>query len=197
MKAQIFLVVQLAVAAVLLWCSFCRLTKTDADTVREVRWAFLYEMIAGGMLLGAPFMPMLMPDHAHWPAWSTPTWVWLAVAFAFALVQVIAAPHWAHGVAPPSFQRHGMMRRNTDYRSASLAVIVLVVASLVAWPQMAVAQAAPPAPTPLGAIAPYAYGQGLVCGNKSGCVSFTVEALRAVLQKAGGTCGRIPGKGDT
>lgn len=101
---SLFLVMQLLLALVLAYTCFCRIVKTDADTVREVRWAILFEGVAAGMVLGAPFMPMLMPREIHWPAWSTPPWIWLTLLLAVTLVQITTARFWENGKAPAQFQ---------------------------------------------------------------------------------------------
>lgn len=94
--------VQMAFASALLWSCFCRMVRTDDDTIREVRWAIWLESIAAMLVLGAPLLPALAPGHVDWPAGSTPLWIWLALLVAATLVQIVTARHWKHGV-PLSF----------------------------------------------------------------------------------------------
>lgn len=101
----ILLILQLVLGAVLMWCSFCRLVKTDNDTHREVRWAFIFELVASGLVFGAPVMPMLMPDEVSWASGETPYWVWIALLASFAFIQLTTAVHWATGKVPQLFQR--------------------------------------------------------------------------------------------
>lgn len=176
MRGQLFLAVQLAVAAILVWCSFCRLIKTDSDTHREVRWAFVFELIAGGLLFGAPFLPMLMPNDVHWPALSTPSWIWLTVALAFAVVQVVTAAHWAHGRAPAHFQRSWAPGTRHPPLGSGLGLVAaaFVVVSFTAWPLVAFSQART---VPVAPIVTYGPGESVRCIDPEGCVSFTKQAL--------------------
>jgi hypothetical protein len=139
MKTQALLFIQLALALAIMYSCFCRLTKTDADTHREVRWSFLFQFTCAGILFGAPFLPALMPHEMQWKAGTTPTWAWVMLMLSGWLVQVVTARYWADGV-PESFQR----RSGTAARSSPAGwapLVMLLVAVFVAGPNMAVAQA--------------------------------------------------------
>ncbi|MGE4243706.1 hypothetical protein [Ramlibacter sp.] len=105
MSATTFeLLVQAALAGLLMWTCLCRVVKTDQDTHREVRWAIVFEGLAAGLVLGAPVLPILMPNEATWAPWTTPLWVWIALLAAVALVQIVTAKYWAGGRPPEQFQ---------------------------------------------------------------------------------------------
>lgn len=170
------LLVQLAVAAVLLWTCLCRITRTDENTFREIRWAFVFEGFAAGLLLGAPFLPLLDPHRYRWEAGTTPWPVWLVLLVAAAAVQVSTAKHWREHGCPVEFQRGG---RPTGL---ALAAVLLVIGSLTAAPRMALAQASgePPAVAAM-VMQP---GQAVRCAAAEGCVIFTHAALVATLADA-------------
>ncbi|MDO9235961.1 MAG: hypothetical protein Q7U28_08015 [Aquabacterium sp.] len=98
------LLLQAFFALALGWSCFCRMVRTDEHTVREIRLAIWFEGVASGLVLLAPWMPILWPDSFSWRALTTPTWVWLCLLLAAALVQIATARHWRHGV-PADFQR--------------------------------------------------------------------------------------------
>lgn len=104
MLSILFLMLQAAFAAALAWSCFCRLVKTDSRTVREILLAIWFEGLAAGFVMLAPVMPLLWPAHCHWPAWSTPTWIWLLLLLAAGLVQIATARYWRDGV-PDDFSR--------------------------------------------------------------------------------------------
>lgn len=187
MRLQVLLIVQLVLAAMLMWTCFCRSVKTDRDTHREVRWAILFEGIAAGLVFGAPLMPVLMPPSGNhwapnWPAWSTPLGVWLVLLGAVTLVQLVTAKYWAQGQAPIQFQRTSA-ERTGGMVFAALLLMVGITSALPAraqtWVDVGDATFMPP-------------GAELKCFNATGCMAFTVEEFRAILQRANGTCGRIP-----
>lgn len=100
---------QMAFAAGLAWSCFCRLVRTDARTEREIRWAIWLQGVAAGLVLGAPILPLLVPEllgHGHfkWQPWSTPVWVYVVLLISAALMQWTTAKFWRDG-PPASFQR--------------------------------------------------------------------------------------------
>lgn len=104
----ILIVVQFTFAGLLLWSCFCRLTKTNEDTHREIRWSIVLEAIAAMLVLGAPLLPMLVPElegrgAGRWRAWGTPTWIWLVLLVAASARELVTAKYWRHG-APSHFQ---------------------------------------------------------------------------------------------
>lgn len=170
------LVAQLAIAAVLLWTCLCRITRTDENTIREIRWAFVFEGAAAGLLLGAPFLPLLDPHRYRWEAGTTPWVIWLVLLAAAAAVQVSTARHWREHGCPVEFQKGG---RHTGL---ALAAVLLLIGSFTATPRMALAQA-PGVPTaaPMIVMAP---GQAVRCAAAEGCIIFTHTALVATLADA-------------
>lgn len=109
----LFVLAQLVLGLMLAYSCFCRLTKTDADTVREIRWAICLEGIAGGMVAGAPFLPSFLPEfrgdgHFAWQPGQTPAWVYLLLLLAATLVQLSTARFWRYNV-PEDFQRRGFL----------------------------------------------------------------------------------------
>lgn len=107
----ILLAAQFGFAFALLWSCFCRLVKTDRWTVREIRWAIVLEAIAAMLVLGAPVIPLLIPElngrgAGRWKPWTTPGWIWLVLLVAATAVQLATAKYWRNGV-PHQFQRGG------------------------------------------------------------------------------------------
>lgn len=97
------LVIQVMLAGALMWSCFCRLVKTNAATVREIRWAIWFLFVAAGLVLAAPVMPLL--DAAcTWPAFTTPVWAWLVLLLAIVLVQIVTRRHWRESV-PACYQK--------------------------------------------------------------------------------------------
>ena len=180
MKVLVF--VQLVMASILLWSCFCRLTKTDRATHREVRWSIMLMLVTSGMLLGAPFLPELMPAEAHWKPGHTPTWIWLVFAGSVAIQQLVTMKYW-RSTCPPDFQKDSAF-------SGVAAALALGIASIASFPHAALAADAAPGWEPIEDIAYLKPGEQLLC--RTGCVVFTPEALKATLAAAGGTCGRIP-----
>jgi hypothetical protein len=108
LSKTILLLVQIAFGVGLFYTCFCRLTKTDSSTRREIRWAIVLEAAAGGLVAGAPLLPILVPElngrgALQWRAWSTPTWVWVLVLMAATVLQLSTARYWRGGV-PRDFQ---------------------------------------------------------------------------------------------
>lgn len=97
-----FLLLQLVFSAVLIWSCFCRLVVTDDQTIREVRLAIWLEGVAAMLLMSAPVLPLVSPQTLNWPAFTTPSWVWLVLLASAMLVQVVTSKHWKHGT-PTSF----------------------------------------------------------------------------------------------
>ena len=107
----LLLLVQTLFAAALLWSCFCRVVKTNAETIREIRWCIVLEACAAGMVLGAPVLPLLIPEFAgrgvfRWQPWTTPAWVWVLLLIAATLMQLVTAKFWRNS-PPPDFQRSG------------------------------------------------------------------------------------------
>lgn len=97
------LFVQAALAAALMWSCFCRLVKTNAGTLREIRWSIWFLFVAAGLVLAAPVMPLL-DQHLGWPPLTTPLWAWLALLLAIVLVQIVTRRHWRESV-PSCYQK--------------------------------------------------------------------------------------------
>jgi hypothetical protein len=97
------LVGQAIIGGALAWSCFCRLVRTDGNTVREIRWAIVFEAAAALFVMGAPYLPILM-DHDWWPPLTTPMWVWFTLLAAACGVQIATARYWKDGV-PADFQR--------------------------------------------------------------------------------------------
>lgn len=192
MKSQFLVFVQLALALAMAYSCFCRLWKTDKDTCREVRWAFVFEGLCAGLVACAPFLPVLMPHEMQWQAGTTPTGVWLTFALSVWLVQLVDARYW-HAGCPAAFQRT-TEPSSSPFAGWLAAPLLLMAAVFLAAPQAAAESAAEDGKwRPVDGDMVYLPQGGEVrCTNEAGCVTFTAEALRAVLQKAGGTCGRIP-----
>lgn len=96
-----FLIIQALFSVALAWSCFCRLVRTDDQTIREIRLAIWLEGVAAMLLLVAPFLPLLPRQDFNWPAFTTPEWAWLFLLIAATLVQVATAKHWKHGVPTP------------------------------------------------------------------------------------------------
>lgn len=94
---------QMLMAAGLMYSCFCRLVRTDDNTIREVRLAIWFEAVAAGMVMGAPVLPALVPEIT-WQVGTTPRWIWLALLIAATLVQLATSRYWRDGV-PHDFQR--------------------------------------------------------------------------------------------
>lgn len=92
------LILQTGYAAALAWTCFCRLVRTDDQTIREIRLAIWFEGVAALLVLLAPVLPILDPQTAKWQAWTTPIWVWLALLSSATLVQIATAKYWMDGV---------------------------------------------------------------------------------------------------
>lgn len=197
MKAQVFLFLQVLIALAMMFSTFCRLTKTDGDTHREIRWAFVFEATAAGLVAAAPFLPLLVPE-ANWAPYTTPTGLWLVLLLAVYVVQLVTARYWREG-CPEAFQcTHTPPSRNV-LPALGAAGVALVVGLLVAGPQLVVAKAAVDAPAgqdpwrPVEGDSVYLpQGGEMRCTNPAGCFAFTTEGLQGLLRQAGGTCGRIP-----
>lgn len=101
-----FLILQAVLACALAWSCFCRLAKMNANTIREIRWAFWFETIAALLVLGAPVMPILWHEYCRWRPGTTPPAIWLLLLLAAVLVQVATARYWHAGV-PRQFQEDG------------------------------------------------------------------------------------------
>lgn len=94
------LCIHTALAAALLWTSFCRASITSKrNTVAPVRWAFSVLMAAAVVALVAPYAWAYEPDYVS-----------VLLLLGIASVQVATAAYWGNGV-PESFRpkepRHG------------------------------------------------------------------------------------------
>ena len=110
-----YLASQAVLAAVLWWSSFCRLTHTDRETIREIRAAVWFQGSVATTLLIAPYLPLL--DKAFtWPAYTTPVQIWLCVLAAQVRIQIATSRHWHDGV-PRSYIKPECrpMRRARDF----------------------------------------------------------------------------------
>jgi hypothetical protein len=134
MKTQALLFIQLALALAIMYSCFCRLTKTDADTHREVRWSFLFQFTCAGILVrrALPARPHAARGqlegghHAHMGLGDADAFGWL--------VQVVTARYWADGV-PESFQRRSGTARQLFAGWLSAPLVMLLVAVFVAGPR--------------------------------------------------------------
>jgi hypothetical protein len=171
MKTQLFLFAQMAMAAAMMYSCFCRLTKTNADTHREVRWAFIFEGMCAGLVMGAPVLPALVPE-ARWEPGTTPTAIWLLLLLSVWLVQLVTAQHWKHGV-PAHFQRE-RSRRDNPLEGWLSAPFALALALFLAMPQDTVAQGRTPVEVPIFAMKA---GDTVRCVQADGCIIFTKKAL--------------------
>ncbi len=102
----LLLIVQLTLSMAIFATCFCRLQKTNLQTVSDVVLAFWAKAVMALLLAGAPFLPLLLPADCHWPAGTTPIWMYLAFMAASLAVQVTTAVHWRHGV-PLVFVKKG------------------------------------------------------------------------------------------
>jgi hypothetical protein len=94
---------QMAAAAVLFYSCFCRLVRTDTNTIPEVTHAIWFLALAAGLVFGAPILPLLVPQ-IQWAPWTTPRWVWLGLLIATTAIQLVTSRYWRHGV-PRDFQK--------------------------------------------------------------------------------------------
>lgn len=99
---ELLVVLQVTLASLLAWTCFCRLVKTSARTLREIRWSIWFLGTVAGLVLGAPLLPLL--DAAFtWAPGTTPAAIWLLLLLAIVMVQVATSRHWRDGT-PPSFR---------------------------------------------------------------------------------------------
>lgn len=106
--AAFLLVAQVLMGLALGYSCFCRLTKTNDDTVREIRWSIWFEGVTGLLVAGAPFVPLLVPEVTGWPPWTTPMWLWIALLAGATMVQVATSRLWRFNV-PEDFQSRGFL----------------------------------------------------------------------------------------
>jgi hypothetical protein len=191
--AHVMLVVQLVLAVALMWSCFCRLVKTDEDTYPEVRWAILFEFAAAGIVLGAPFMPLLMPADAPWPAWSTPRWAWVVLLASITVMQIVTSAYWDHNAPPERFQMAKPLHvKPAGFRSTAggpgLALIALAAGALLAGPMLlarpAQAQAKSDAGDDVRQVHVLQNGEAALCSFKDGCVAMTAGAFKALMVMA-------------
>lgn len=98
MTAALVLLATLASAAIVSYASFCRLTKTTAETFTSVRLGIWMIAVSALTALAAPFLWGWTPDALH-----------AALLLALAVHQVATRRTWAHGVPHwyVSVRRHG------------------------------------------------------------------------------------------
>lgn len=99
----VLVVIQMVLAACLACSCFCRLVRTDCETIREIRMAIWFEAMAAGLVMGAPVIPWLVPEIT-WHPGTTPRWVWLVLLVSATAVQIVTARYWKSGV-PSVFQK--------------------------------------------------------------------------------------------
>ena len=87
------LIVSVLCGAVVIYASFCRLTKTNSRTKTSVRFAVWCVASVSVLIVIAPLLTSWRPDAAH-----------AALMAAVALYQWSLRRTWQHGV-PHSFQR--------------------------------------------------------------------------------------------
>jgi hypothetical protein len=105
------MIVQMVFAAGLAWSCFCRLVRSDTETQREIRLAIWLQGVAAGLALGAPVLPLLVPElHGagviRWLPGHTPMWIYVLVLIAATLMQLVTAKFWRDG-PPAAFQTRG------------------------------------------------------------------------------------------
>jgi len=99
----VLVLLQMVMALGLAYSCFCRLVRTDAETVREVRLAIWFEALAAGLVAGAPIVPLLVPEIT-WSPGTTPRWIWLVLLVAATFVQLVTSRYWRGGI-PRDFQK--------------------------------------------------------------------------------------------
>ena len=88
---------QAGLAVALFVAGFCRLTHTTRETIREIRFAVVYQTAAALTVLAAPWLPLAEPG-LPWAVGTTPEWTWLMLLSAGVCIQIATARHWAEGV---------------------------------------------------------------------------------------------------
>lgn len=109
----VLVIVQKAFALALMYACFCRVVKTNAETIREIRWAIWLEGVAAGLVFGAPVLPELVYQFRgtgtfFWQPGHTPVWIYVLLLIAAALVQFSTARFWRYG-PPCDFQTRGFL----------------------------------------------------------------------------------------
>lgn len=107
------LVLQMGFAIVLMYACFCRVVKTNEETVREIRWAIWLEGVSAGLMFGAPVLPELVYQFRgtgvfQWLPGMTPEWVYVLMLVSAALVQLSTARFWQF-TPPNDFQTRGFL----------------------------------------------------------------------------------------
>lgn len=173
-RYQAFLyAVQFIMASLCLWSCFCRLVRTNAETIREIRWAITLQFAVCLLLICAPFIPLLIPELATaWKPLTTPGWVYVLAVSAMALMQLVYARNWVNGV-PQEYQRSTMLPHRPVV--PWLAAAVLVFGAAVAYRAVAGEEA------DIIVLKP---GQTLECAHATGCVAMTRELAEAMVAAA-------------
>lgn len=174
-------VFQAIAAAALAWSCFCRLVRTDHDTIREVRLAIWFQAVTACLLVGAPVIPLLVPELSHaWKPWTTPRWIYLAGLASATVMQIVTARYWGDGV-PTRFQKSG----STPDRGGYMAGAVILATALLAWlavgPLPATAAQAEPETIEIVGVEA---GDTVACANPTGCVVMRVEDFRRLVNAA-------------
>ncbi len=113
-KIQVgLMVVQMLFALALVYACFCRVVKTNEETVREIRWTIWLEGVAACLMFGAPVMPELIYQFRgegpfKWQPGMTPDWVYVLMLVSATLVQLSTARFWRYG-PPNDFQTRGFL----------------------------------------------------------------------------------------
>ena len=92
------LALQMALALGIFATCFCRLTKTDENTIDAVVLTFWAKGVSALLLGLAPFLPIILPLECQWPAGTTPDWMYLPFLASSLSVQITTVVHWLHGV---------------------------------------------------------------------------------------------------
>jgi hypothetical protein len=108
------LAAQAVLSSLLWWSSFCRLTHTDRETIREIRAAVWFQGAVATTMTIAPYLPLIDKDFT-WPVYTTPVWVWLCLLASQVCIQIATSRHWYSGV-PRSYIKpeYRPMRRSID-----------------------------------------------------------------------------------
>lgn len=175
---EMLLIMQLGMALTIGWSCLCRVSKMDGDTRREVRWAMVFQAFAAGVLLGAPFLPVLMPLDFSYPALTTPDAVWVLLLVSIVVVQLVTAKYWREGV-PQVFQQPAPRRKQS-----SGGLLLAGLAALLSVFALAHSKAA--AQESQTQFVPFPAGQTIqaTCNHEAGCFLMTAAALGELRARA-------------
>lgn len=94
----VLLTLQMVLSLGIFATCFCRLAKTDVNTIDAVVLTFWAKGMSALLLAGAPFLPLILPMDCQWPVGTTPDGLYLPFMLASLSVQITTAVHWRHGV---------------------------------------------------------------------------------------------------